>query len=118
MTDHGTSAWLVNTGWVGGGYGKGGQRIDLPSTRKIIDAILEGDLDDVGYETLPIFNLEMPIEVPGVDSSILNPRNVWSDPKEWDEQAKNLAMRFIKNFERFTDSEATKRLIAAGPQCC
>jgi phosphoenolpyruvate carboxykinase (ATP) len=118
MTDHGTSAWLVNTGWVGGGYGKGGHRIDLPSTRKIIDAIMAGDLDTVGYETLPIFNLEIPKRVPGVDPGILNPRNIWSDPKEWDEQAKVLAQKFIDNFEHFTDSEATRRLVAYGPQCC
>jgi len=116
MIQHGTSAWLVNTGWVGGGYGKGGERIDLPSTRGIIDCILDGRLDDVAYETLPIFNLEIPKEVPCIDSSILNPRNIWTDPKEWDETAMDLAKRFISNFEKFTDSDETKKLVEAGPQ--
>jgi len=116
MIQHGTSAWLVNTGWVGGGYGKGGERIDLPSTRGIIDCILDGSLDDVGYDTLPIFNLQIPKSVPCVDSSILNPRNIWTDPAEWDEAAVELAKKFIANFENFADSEATRKLIEAGPQ--
>ncbi len=118
MVQHGASAWLVNTGWVGGGYGKGGHRIDLPSTRRIIDAILEGTLDSVSYETLPIFNLEIPRNIPGIDSRILNPRNNWSDPEQWDRQAIELAEKFISNFAHFTDNEATRKLIAAGPQCC
>jgi phosphoenolpyruvate carboxykinase (ATP) len=116
MVQHGASAWLVNTGWVGGGYGKGGERIDLPSTRAIIDCILEGRLDDVKYETLPVFNLEIPKTVECVDSSILNPRNIWSDPKEWDAAAVELARKFIANFENFTDTEETRQLVAAGPQ--
>lgn len=116
MVQHGTSAWLVNTGWVGGGYGKGGKRIDLPSTRAIIDAILENKLDDIPYETLPIFNLEIPRTVPGVDSSILNPRNIWADPDEWDAAARELARKFIENFEHFTDNEETRALVSCGPQ--
>ncbi len=116
MVQHGTSAWLVNTGWVGGGYGKGGHRIDLPSTRGIIDCILDGRLDDVAYETLPIFNLQIPKEVPCVDSHILNPRNIWSDPAEWDATARELAKKFIANFEKFTDSDETRKLVEAGPQ--
>ncbi len=116
MVQHGASAWLVNTGWVGGGYGKGGHRIDLPSTRGIIDCILDGRLDDVGYENLPIFNLQIPKTVPCIDSSILNPRNNWADPKEWDKAAMDLARKFIDNFENFTDSEETRQLVAAGPQ--
>jgi phosphoenolpyruvate carboxykinase (ATP) len=116
MIQHGTSAWLVNTGWVGGGYGKGGERIDLPSTRGIIDCILDGRLDDVPYETLPIFNLQIPKIVPCIDSDILNPRKIWSDPAEWDAAAKELAKKFIANFEHFTDTEETRRLVEAGPQ--
>ncbi len=116
MTDHGASAWLVNTGWVGGGYGKGGHRIDLPSTRKIIDCILDGCLDDVAYETMPIFNLEIPKTIPGVEPGILNPRNIWPDPAEWDAAATELAIKFIANFEKFADSAETKRLLAAGPR--
>jgi phosphoenolpyruvate carboxykinase (ATP) len=116
MKEHGASAWLVNTGWVGGGYGKGGERIDITSTRRIIDAILDGSLDNVGFESLPVFNLQVPKSVPGVDTAILNPRNIWTDPAEWDAQALDLGKRFIANFEPFADSEATRALIAAGPQ--
>jgi len=115
---HNTTAWLVNTGWVGGGYGKGGKRIDLPATRALIDAIHDGTLDRAEYEKLPIFNLQIPKHVPGLDDGILNPRSIWTNPEEWDEAACELAKRFIDNFEHFADSEATRSLIAAGPQLC
>ena len=116
MKEHGANAWLVNTGWVGGGYNKGGHRIDLPATRGIIDCILDGSLDDVEYETLPIFNLQVPKTVPCTDSSLLNPRNNWPSPEEWDAEAAELAKKFIANFEHFADTEDTKKLIVAGPQ--
>ncbi|MFO7614450.1 MAG: phosphoenolpyruvate carboxykinase (ATP) [Bacteroidales bacterium] len=115
MKMHGSTAYLVNTGWVGGPYGVG-ERMDLPSTRKIIDAILEGKLDDAEYENLRYFNLAIPKDVPGVDSHVLNPRNSWKNPEEWDEAAKILAKKFIDNFVAFTDNEEGKRLVAAGPQ--
>jgi phosphoenolpyruvate carboxykinase (ATP) len=115
MKMHGSTAYLVNTGWVGGPYGVG-ERMDLPSTRKIIDAILEGKLDDAEYENLRYFNLAIPKAVPGVDSHVLNPRNSWKNPEEWDEAAKILAKKFIDNFVAFTDNEEGKRLVAAGPQ--
>ncbi len=116
MKEQGANAWLVNTGWVGGGYNKGGHRIDLPSTRGIIDCILDGSLEDVVYDTLPIFNLQIPKIVPCMDSSLLNPRDNWSNPEEWDATAIELAKKFIANFEHFADTEDTKKLIAAGPQ--
>ncbi len=116
IKEHGASAWLVNTGWVGGGYGKGGERIDITSTRGIIDCILDGSILDVEYEMLPVFNLEIPKTIPCVDADILNPRNIWTDPKEWDATANDLAKKFIANFEAFIDSDATRALIAAGPQ--
>ncbi len=116
MKEHGSSVWLVNTGWVGGGYGKGGERIDIVSTRRIIDSILDGSLDNVEYESLPVFNLEIPKSVPGVDSGILNPRNIWTNPAEWDAQALDLGEKFIKNFESFADTQMTRSLISAGPQ--
>lgn len=115
MKEHGSTAYLVNTGWVGGPYSVG-ERMDLPSTRKIIDAILEGKLDDTEYENLRYFNLAIPKDVPGVDSHVLNPRNSWKNPEEWDEAAKILAKKFIDNFVAFTDNEEGKRLVAAGPQ--
>jgi phosphoenolpyruvate carboxykinase (ATP) len=115
MEEHGANAYLVNTGWIGGAYGTG-KRIDLPSTRKIIDAILDGTLDNAEYINSPVFNLAIPKEVPGVDPQILCQRNLWPSPEAWDEAAKNLAKKFIANFNSFTDNEEGKRLIAAGPQ--
>jgi len=93
-----------------------GERMDLPSTRKIIDAILDGTLDHLEYEQIPYFNLWIPKEVPGCDKGITNPRNSWQDPADWDEAAKKLAKKFIDNFVSFTDNEEGKRLVAAGPQ--
>lgn len=115
MNAHGSKAYLVNTGWIGGAYGVG-KRIDLPSTRAIINAILDGSLEGVEYETLPIFNLAVPKAVPGVDSKLLNPQNAWSSASDWEKQARMLAEKFIANFENFTDNEAGKALVAAGPQ--
>jgi len=114
MNEYGSTAYLVNTGWIGGPYGVG-KRIDIPSTRAIIDAILNGSLLDVEFETLPIFGLQIPKSVPGVDSHILNPRNLWGNPEDWDKSAKALGEKFIANFTNFTDNEEGKRLIPAGP---
>jgi phosphoenolpyruvate carboxykinase (ATP) len=116
MEKYNAKAWLVNTGWVGGAYGKGGHRIDLPDTRKIIDAILNEQLDNIDYELVPIFNLMIPKNVPGINNDILNPRNIWANPGEWDEAARSLAMKFFKNFESFADTTETQDLIASGPQ--
>ncbi len=114
MKEHGSSAYLVNTGWVGGPYGVG-ERMDLPSTRKIIDAILHGSIDNTEFENLRYFNLSIPKSVEGVDSKVLNPRNSWENPEDWDKAAKDLAQKFINNFKSFTDSEEGRRLVAAGP---
>jgi phosphoenolpyruvate carboxykinase (ATP) len=115
MKQHGSTAYLVNTGWIGGPYGIG-KRIDIPSTRAIIDAILEEDLLKAEYEELPVFGLMIPKSVKGVDSHILNPRNLWAKKEDWDAAAKSLAEKFIKNFENFTDNDEGKRLVAAGPK--
>lgn len=112
---HGSTAYLVNTGWIGGPYGIG-RRIDIPSTRAIIDAILDGSLDNAEYDTLPIFGFAIPKAVNNVKPELLNPRNLWANPAEWDVAAQNLAEKFIKNFESFTDNDEGKRLVAAGPQ--
>ena len=114
MDEHGAKAYLVNTGWIGGAYGIG-KRIDLPSTRKIIDAILDGSLENAAYETVPIFGLSIPTSVNGVEPKLLNPRNLWDKPEDWDEAAKSLAKKFIDNFKAFTDNEEGKRLVEAGP---
>jgi len=115
MDEHGSCAYLVNTGWIGGPYGVG-SRIDIPSTRAIIDAILDGTLENAEYEELPVFQLMIPKHVNNVKPALLNPRNLWSDPKEWDLAAVKLALKFIDNFSNFTDTEEGKRLIAAGPK--
>jgi phosphoenolpyruvate carboxykinase (ATP) len=115
MEEHGATAYLVNTGWIGGAYGVG-KRIDLPSTRNIIKAILDGTLDDAKYVELPTFGLNIPTEVPGVDSKILNPRNAWKYETAYAKQAQELAEKFINNFQNFTDTEEGKRLVSAGPK--
>ena len=115
MSEHGTVAWLVNTGWIGGPVGIG-KRIDIPATRAIIDAILDGSLEDADFENLPFFNLSIPKSVKGVDSHILNPQNIWKDKNAWVESAQKLAGKFIDNFKRYTDSEAALKLAKeAGP---
>ena len=111
MDATGSSAYLVNTGWNGTG-----KRISIKDTRKIIDAILDGSIDQAPTKQIPYFNLEVPTELPDVDSGILDPRDTYSDAGEWDAKAKDLAQRFIKNFAQFTDNEEGKALVAAGPQ--
>lgn len=115
MKMHGSKAYLVNTGWIGGGYGFG-ERIDLPTTRKIVDAILDGSIEEAEFETLPYFNLSIPKALDGIESRVFNPRNLWNYPEDWDEAARKLAQQFIENFKHFEDSEEGKRLVAAGPQ--
>ncbi len=111
MEASGASAYLVNTGWNGKG-----ERISLPATRKIIDDIMSGEVDNSEAVMLPYFNLAMPSNIDGIDSAILDPRNSYDDPAQWEEQAKKLATLFVNNFEKFTDSEHGKALVAAGPQ--
>ena len=115
MELHGSEVFLVNTGWIGGGYGIG-ERMDLPATRKIIDAILDGSINNAEFEILPVFNLQIPLSVKGVDSNVLNPKNTWANPDEWDKAARSLADKFISNFEMFTDNEEGRQLVAAGPK--
>jgi len=115
MKEHGATAYLVNTGWIGGPYGVG-KRIDIPPTRAIIDAILDGSLDEAEYTTIPVFNMQIPKAVNGVDPKLLDQRNLWTSQEDWLAAAKDLGLRFIKNFEGFTDNDEGKRLVAAGPQ--
>ncbi|MDF7629315.1 phosphoenolpyruvate carboxykinase (ATP) [Erwiniaceae bacterium L1_55_4] len=111
MEAAGAKAYLVNTGWNGSG-----KRISLKDTRAIINAILAGELDNVAMETLPVFNLQMPATLEKVDDAILDPRRSWPDEAAWHEAAQGLAQRFVTNFEKYTDNDAGKALVQAGPQ--
>ncbi|MBK0093073.1 MULTISPECIES: phosphoenolpyruvate carboxykinase (ATP) [Erwiniaceae] len=111
MEAAGAKAYLVNTGWNGSG-----KRISLKDTRAIINAILAGELDDVATVTLPVFNLQMPATLAQVDDAILDPRRSWPDEAAWHEAAQGLAQRFVTNFEKYTDNDAGKALVQAGPQ--
>jgi phosphoenolpyruvate carboxykinase (ATP) len=105
--------WLVNTGWTGGPYGVG-NRMKLSYTRSMITAAIEGKLDNVNYETLPIFELEIPTECEGVPSDILNPRNTWDDKVAYDEKANSLAKQFVENFKQF-EAETSEEILSAAP---
>ena len=111
MEKHGATAYLVNTGWNGSG-----KRISIKDTRGIINAILDGSIDNAPTKNIPVFNLEAPTALPGVDPKILDPRDTYANRKEWDDKAADLAGRFIKNFEKYTDNAHGKSLVAAGPQ--
>lgn len=111
MQEHGAKAYLVNTGWNGTG-----KRISLKDTRAIIDAILDGSIDSAPKTRIPIMNLEIPTALPNVSEGILDPRDSYSDVSEWEAKAKDLAARYIENFEQYCDNDEAKKLVAAGPQ--
>ena len=111
MEKCGAKAYLVNTGWNGSG-----KRISIKDTRGIIDAILNGDILSAPTKKIPYFNLEVPTALPGVDPKILDPRDTYADPNLWEEKAKDLAGRFIKNFKKYETNDAGKALVPAGPQ--
>ena len=103
-------AYLVNTGWNGTG-----KRISIKATRCIIDAILDGSIETESFNQLPIFNLEIPITLQGVDSNLLDPRKTYEDSEQWVKKAKSLAEKFITNFDQFTDTSVGALLVNAGP---
>ena len=111
MEKSGAKAYLVNTGWNGTG-----KRISIKDTRGIIDAILDGSIKTAPTKKIPYFDFEVPTQLPGVDPAILDPRDTYADASVWEEKAKDLAGRFIKNFGKYTTNEAGKALVAAGPQ--
>ncbi|MDT8400408.1 MAG: phosphoenolpyruvate carboxykinase (ATP) [Bacteroidales bacterium] len=115
MKIHNADAWLVNTGWMGGPYGQG-KRIDLKSTRNIINAILDGSISKTEYYDIPVFNLSIPSDVKGVDKKLLEPAMAWDNPEDWHESAKTLAEKFILNFKKFAVNEDLLELIKYGPQ--
>ena len=111
MEKSGAKAYLVNTGWNGTG-----KRISIRDTRGIIDAILDGSIDKAPTKIIPIFDFVVPTELPGVDTNILDPRDTYDCACKWEEKAKDLAARFIKNFAKYEGNEAGKALVAAGPK--
>ena len=111
MEKSGAKAYLGNTGWNGTG-----KRISIRDTRGIIDAILNGDILKASTKKIPYFNFDVPTELPGVDTNILDPRNTYADASEWETKAKDLAQRFVKNFSKYEGNEAGKALVPAGPQ--
>ena len=111
MQKSGAKAYLVNTGWNGTG-----KRISIKDTRGIIDAILSGAIKTAPTKKIPYFDFEVPTELPGVDPKILDPRDTYADASVWEEKAKDLASRFVKNFAKYTTNDAGKALVAAGPK--
>ncbi len=111
---HNVKCWLVNTGWTGGPYGVG-SRMKIQYTRAMLNAALHGKLENIDYETDPVFNLKVPKSCEGVPADVLNPRNTWKDKNAYDEMAKKLAVMFVNNFREY-EADTEKEIIAAGPK--
>jgi phosphoenolpyruvate carboxykinase (ATP) len=114
LAEHSPSVWLVNTGWTGGPVGDGGHRMPIQATRALLHAALSGGLDHAEYRTDDVFGFEVPLEVPGVDSALLDPRSTWHDPAAYDAKAQVLAGMFQANFEKFENVDPA--VAAAGPR--
>jgi phosphoenolpyruvate carboxykinase (ATP) len=114
MKMYNADAWLVNTGWMGGAYGTG-SRIDLPVTRLIINSILDGSIMESEFETLPVFNLKIPVRIAGIKENILDPGKVWESTARWHIAATDLALKFVNNFGKFSVNRETSKLALYGP---
>jgi phosphoenolpyruvate carboxykinase (ATP) len=112
LDEHGTRVWLVNTGWTGGQYGEGA-RMPIKATRALLRAALAGELDGAEYRRDDVFGFEVPVDVPGVDSKLLDPRGTWRDPEAYDSKASELAQMFRENFAQF---DADDNIVAGGPR--
>jgi len=112
LDEHGSDVWLVNTGWTGGPFGEG-ERMPIHATRALLRAAISGELDGVDYRTDELFGFEVPVQVPGVDSGLLDPRSTWADPERYDVKARELAELFKANFTKFT---ADDNIVAGGPR--
>lgn len=113
INDHGVSCWLVNTGWTGGGYGVG-KRMNIHHTRRMVNAALNGELDDVETRTDPIFGLNVPVSCPDVPADILDPASTWTDKQAYEDKAMQLALSFHKNFADYSEGVAPE-ILDAGP---
>lgn len=115
MKIHGAEGWLVNTGWTGGPYNTG-TRINLPVTRKIINAILDDSIKKYEFTEIPVFSLSIPSMIDGIERGLLNPQKAWSSGVKWHIAATDLALKFINNFNKFTSNEEALKLIGFGPK--
>jgi phosphoenolpyruvate carboxykinase (ATP) len=115
MTRHEAKGYLVNTGWLAGGYAPDRARLPLKDTRGIIDAILSGEIENCEFVTMPVFKFDIPVDIPGVNRALLHPRNTWDDQDAYDQQLAKLAGMFADNFKQFTDTDEGRRLDQAGP---
>lgn len=113
MEESDATVYLVNTGWTGGAHGRGGKRFSIPTTRRFIQAIQNGEIANVDTVHLEGLNLSVPVEVPGIDSDILQPRKTWADADAYDAEMKNLCQQFVDNFKKFDVDQA---IVAAGPK--
>jgi phosphoenolpyruvate carboxykinase (ATP) len=111
---HNAEVWLVNTGWTGGPYGIG-TRIDLTYTRLIVEAILNDSLKNCEFKTLPVFNLNIPSKIEGIDGTTLDPAKAWESTSKWRVAATDLALKFINNFNKFTSNKESESLVSSGP---
>jgi phosphoenolpyruvate carboxykinase (ATP) len=114
IAEHGVDCWLVNTGWTGGPYGVG-KRMEIAHTRVMVNAILDGSLNEVETFTDPIFGLNIPVSCPGVPDEVLNPRNTWKRPEDYDKKARELAGLFIENFKEY-ENFVSKQVKNSGPK--
>src|SRR5262249_24894759 len=114
LRQHGSTVWLINTGWTGGPYGEG-ERMPIAATRTMLHAALSGRLDHARFRTDPIFGFDVPVEISGVESRLLDPRSTWRDQAAYGEKARRLAQMFRDNFARLADS-AGEDIAAAGPR--
>jgi phosphoenolpyruvate carboxykinase (ATP) len=115
MKRHHAEAWLVNTGWSGGPYNTG-KRIDLPTTRRIINSILDNSISNAAFSNLPVFNLSVPDKIEGIESKLLDPSMSWNSPIKWHIAATDLALKFINNFSKFSSNDETLQLAEFGPR--
>jgi phosphoenolpyruvate carboxykinase (ATP) len=114
LDEHGSTVWLINTGWTGGPFGEG-QRMPIAATRALVEAALSGDLLDAEFRRDEVFGFEVPLAVHGVETKLLTPRETWRDPDAYDRKARELAVMFRENFEKkFADADAA--VAAAGPR--
>ena len=113
MDESGTQVYLLNTGWTGGAHGRGGKRFNIPTTRMFIRAVQEGALRNSETIHLKGLNVDVPVDVPGIDPNILQPRKTWADAEAYDVEMAQLCKQFVDNFKKF---DVDEKIIAAGPQ--